>query len=76
LRFLKLTAVAKLRLSSIRSPCFFQVHYSVVRLRGAGTVDPGFHKCLKRVRLVIHSTAQHTRAELVIVPTISPPDRP
>ena len=28
------------------SPCFFQVHYSVVRLRGSGTVDPGFHKCL------------------------------
>jgi hypothetical protein len=38
--------VAIPQLSSTRSPCFLQVHYSVVRLRGAGTFDPGFHKCL------------------------------
>ncbi len=46
LRISSLAAVAKLQLSSTRTPCFFQVHYSVVRLLGAGTVDPGFHKCL------------------------------
>ncbi len=46
LRISSLAAVAKLQLSSTRTPCFFQVHYSVVRLLGAGTVDPGFHKRL------------------------------
>ena len=46
LRISSLAAVAKLQLSSTRTPRFFQVHYSVVRLLGAGTVDPGFHKRL------------------------------
>jgi hypothetical protein len=46
LRISSLAAVAKLQLSSTRTPCFLQVHYSVVRLLGAGTVDPGFHKRL------------------------------
>jgi hypothetical protein len=46
LRISSLAAVAKLQLSSTRTPCFFQVHYSVVRLLGAGTVDPGFRKRL------------------------------
>ena len=46
LRISSLAAVAKLQLSSTRTPCFFQIHYSVVRLLGAGTVDPGFHKRL------------------------------
>ena len=35
----KLTAVAIPRLSLARPPCFLQIHYSVVRLFGAGTVD-------------------------------------
>jgi hypothetical protein len=46
LRIMSLAAVAIPQLSSTRSPCFSQVHYSVVRLLGAGTVDPGFHKRL------------------------------
>jgi hypothetical protein len=68
--------VAKLQLSSTRTPCFFQVHYSVVRLLGAGTVDPGFHKRLFMSSPCYPQYCSTSRAELVIVPTLNPPNGP
>jgi len=49
---LKLATVAKLWLSSVRSPCLLQIPYSVVRLRGAGTIDSAFPRCLSKFALL------------------------
>jgi hypothetical protein len=76
LRNSNLAAMAKLQLSSDRSPCLLQIHYSVVRLRGAGTIDSAFPRCLSKFALLYPQYCSTSRAELVIIPTISPPDRP
>ena len=51
LRSSTLAVVAKPRLSPVRSLCFLQSHYSVVRLLGAGTVDTALHRCLTELAL-------------------------
>jgi hypothetical protein len=51
-RLSNLFAVAKLQISSVRSPCLLQIHYSVVRLRGAGTVDSAFPRCMNKFALL------------------------
>ncbi len=47
-----LLEVAKLQVSSGRSPCLLQIHYSVVRFRGAGTIDSAFPRCLSKFALL------------------------
>jgi len=76
LRISKLAAVAMPQLFLDRTPRFLPLHYSARQSLGSQTIDATFSECLIEFALLNPQCCSTTRAELVIIHAIIPPDRP